>query len=172
MLCDYRSQHVLSPPPPPGAHAPLLLHPLTSPLLPPDTSLNRLRLLPMVTDTCSAASNPGPTPIQSPGPPGATAVSCATSGLPSVPKAIPSSLTTAATLCRAPSLRPVPGRAGKRHRQLCAILCPGILLSPRAGEQQSGAEGGEKAALEPAHSTTRLRLLHRALWEVQGPGPG
>lgn len=85
---------------------------LTSPLLEsldsPKTSRNFCRLLPITDETCSAASNPGPS---------AAALGWALETL----------RREAVTLIR-PALLPVaelllpPGRAGNRHRQLCAIL--------------------------------------------------
>lgn len=85
---------------------------LTSPLLEsldsPKTSRNFCRLLPITEETCSAASNPGPSPA---------ALGWA-----------PVTLRREAVTLIRPALLPVPelllppGRAGNRHRQLCAIL--------------------------------------------------
>lgn len=88
--------------------------PLLESLDSPKTSRNFCRLLPITEETCSAASNPGPSP------------------------AAPETLRRSEAVTRTrPALLPVPelllppGRAGNRHRQLCAILhslpvCPAI----------------------------------------------
>lgn len=86
--------------------------PLTSPLLEPldspKTSRNFCRLLPIAADTCNAASKPGPSPF--------------TFGL------VPALFRREALTRIRPAFLPVPelllppGRAGNRHRQLCAIL--------------------------------------------------
>lgn len=83
----------------------------------PKTSRNFCRLLPITEETCSAASNPGPS----------------TAAL----RWVPDTLRKKAVTRIRPALLPVPelllppGRAGNRHRQLCAILhslpvCPTI----------------------------------------------
>lgn len=86
--------------------------PLTSPLLEPldspKTSRNFCRLLLMAADTCNAASKPGPSPFAF--------------GL------VPALFRREALTRIRPAFLPVPelllppGRAGNRHRQLCAIL--------------------------------------------------
>lgn len=87
---------------------PVLTSPLLESLDSPKTSRNFCRLLPITDETCSAASNPGPS---------AAALGWALETL----------RREAVTLIR-PALLPVPelllppGRAGNRHRQLCAIL--------------------------------------------------
>lgn len=98
---------------------PVLTSPLLESLDSPKTSRNFCRLLPITEETCSAASNPGPSPA---------ALGWA-----------PETLRREAVTLIRPALLPVPelllppGRAGNRHRQLCAILhslsacdCPAI----------------------------------------------
>lgn len=98
---------------------PVLTSPLLESLDSPKTSRNFCRLLPITDETCSAASNPGPSPA-------------------ALGWALETLRREAVTLIR-PALLPVPelllppGRAGNRHRQLCAILhslsacdCPAI----------------------------------------------
>lgn len=87
---------------------PVLTSPLLESLDSPKTSRNFCRLLPITEETCSAASNPGPSPA---------ALGWA-----------PETLHREAVTLIRPALLPVPelllppGRAGNRHRQLCAIL--------------------------------------------------
>lgn len=98
---------------------PVLTSPLLESLDSPKTSRNFCRLLSITEETCSAASKPGPSPAAFGWAPGTLR-------------------RDAVTLIR-PALLPVPelllppGRAGNRHRQLCAILhslpacdCPAI----------------------------------------------
>lgn len=85
---------------------------LTSPLLEsldsPKTSRNFCRLLPITEETCSAASNPGPSPA-------------ALDWAPEILRREAVTLIRLALL-PVPELLLPPGRAGNRHRQLCAIL--------------------------------------------------
>lgn len=87
---------------------PVLTSPLLESLDSPKTSRNFCRLLLITEETCSAASNPGPSPA---------ALWWA-----------PEPLRREAVILIRPALLPVPelllppGRAGNRHRQLCAIL--------------------------------------------------
>lgn len=92
----------------PSGSCPVLTSPLLESLDSPKTSRNFCRLLPITEETCSAASNPGPSPA---------ALGWA-----------PETLRREAVTLIRPALLPVPelqlppGRAGNRHRQLCAIL--------------------------------------------------
>jgi len=102
---------------PPPSRPALLTSSLLESLDSPKTSRNFCRLLPITDETCSAASKPGPSPA---------AMGWA-----------PETLRREAVTLIRPALLPVPelqlppGRAGNRHRQLCAILhslpvCPAI----------------------------------------------
>lgn len=120
-VCSLRAHRPLPPLHPPGLlrSRPVLTSPLLESLDSPKTSRNFCRLLPITEETCSAASNPGPSPA---------ALGWA-----------PETLRREAVTLIRPALLPVPelllppGRAGNRHRQLCAILhslpvcdCPAI----------------------------------------------
>lgn len=129
---------------------------LTSPLLEsldsPKTSRNFCRLLPITEETCSAASNPGPSPL---------ALGCA-----------PGTLRRAAVTLIRPALLPVPelllppGRAGNRHRQLCAILHSACL--PCDQRELSGRNPNPALHINNLHHSAALSLADTALCMLRG----
>lgn len=129
---------------------------LTSPLLvsldSPKTSRNFCRLLSITEETWSAASNPGPRP----------AVGWWVS------EAL---LREAVTLTR-PALLPVPelllppGRAGNRHRQLCAILHSACL--PLRSENSVGGTLKPALHINKLRQSVPLSLVGRLLCMLRG----
>lgn len=129
---------------------------LTSPLLEsldsPKTSRNFCRLLPITEETCSAASNPGPSPA-------------AFGWAPETFRR------EAVTLIR-PALLPVPelllppGRAGNRHRQLCAILHSACL--PCDQRYLGGRNPNPALYINNLHHRAPLSLADTSLCRLRG----
>lgn len=155
--------------PPAAPPRPRPAAPLTSPLPAsvPQAARNRRRLMPMVAETWSAASKPGPAAAAGPPGPGAAPPPPLPAAPPEHgPPRSPSPAVAGAAagsagrrLCTAGTRRrdppgprrpqpPLPGRAGKRHRPLCAIFTERRRArergraAPRALHSASPARGG------------------------------
>lgn len=131
--------------------------PLTSPLLEPldspKTSRNFCRLLPMAADTCNAASKPGPSPFAF--------------GL------VPALFRREALTRIRPAFLPVPelllppGRAGNRHRQLCAILHSACL--PQDQELSVGVAPNQRSQHTAAVVQRSEWIIHVSGQWYRGP---
>lgn len=130
---------------------------LTSPLLEsldsPKTSRNVCRLLPITEETCSAASKPGPSPA---------AFGWA-----------PETLRKEAVTLIRPALLPVPelqlppGRAGNRHRQLCAIL-HSLPVCPCDQRYLGGRNPNPALHINNLYHSAPLSLANTSLFRLRG----